>query len=61
MAARVNLLFGNWSEALRAAEKNLEWDKKHVGAMRIKAEALFNLCQFEHAMVLFYRGEVSQV
>ena len=25
----------------------------------IKAEALFNLCYFEHAMVLFTRGKVS--
>ena len=30
-----------------------------LGATLIKAEALYNLCHFEHALVLFHRGSVS--
>ena len=29
-----------------------------LGATLIKAESLYNLCQFEHALVLFHRGLV---
>ena len=27
-------------------------------AMVIKSEALYNMCHFEHALVLFHRGQV---
>ena len=58
MAARVYMLWGIWRQALDASQRVLKHDHKHVGAMLIKAESLYNLCQFEHAMVLFHRGEV---
>ena len=59
MAARIHSMWGNWSGSLQAAERVLEVWTCHIGAMLIKAEALYNLCQFEHAMVQFYRGDVS--
>ena len=37
----------------------LSMDKKNTKAIGVKAEALFNHCQFEHALVHFYRGMVS--
>ena len=33
-------------------------DGYNYKGIHIKAEALFNLCYFEHAMVLFHRGTV---
>ncbi len=29
-------------------------------ALLVKAEALYNTCNFEHALVLFHRGQVSK-
>ena len=29
-------------------------------AMVIKSEALYNMCHFEHALVLFHRGQVIE-
>ena len=37
----------------------LECPVTHNKARLVKAEALFNVCQFEHAMVHFHRGMVS--
>ena len=34
-------------------------DKKFLKAYIIKAEALFQICQFEHALLIFHRGQVS--
>ena len=39
----------------------LECPVTHNKARLVKAEALFNVCQFEHAMVHFHRGMVSKV
>ena len=33
-------------------------DKKFLKAYIIKAEALFQICQFEHALLIFHRGQV---
>ena len=52
-------MMGNWEEALKAAEIVMSKEPKNAKAMLVKAEALFNLCQFEHALVIFYRGRVS--
>lgn len=35
-------------------------DKKFLKAYIIKAEALFQICQFEHALLIFHRGQVSK-
>ena len=34
-------------------------DKKYLKAFIIKAEALFQICQFEHSLLVFHRGAVS--
>ena len=39
----------------------LSMDKKNTKATLVKAEALFNHCQFEHALVHFYRGMVIMI
>ena len=52
------MLLGNWKIAIQAAEMVLMTDGYNYKGILIKAEALFNLCYFEHAMVLFHRGRV---
>ncbi len=52
-------MMGSWEEALEAAEAVLVEDKRNIKAVFVKAEALFNLCEFEHSLVLFHRGLVS--
>ena len=47
---------GDWKYAEMAAEVVLDVDKYFVKAIYAKAEALYNTCQFEHALVLFHRG-----
>jgi hypothetical protein len=49
----------NWEKALASSEVVLAGNGKNIRALLVKAEALFNLCQFEHSMVYFYRGLVS--
>jgi hypothetical protein len=49
---------GNWENALEAAEDVLDEDKQNIKAIFVKAEALFNICEFEHSLVLFHRGLV---
>ena len=56
--AKCHLLLGNWKIAIQAAEMVLMTDGYNYKGIHIKAEALFNLCYFEHAMVLFHRGTV---
>ena len=57
--ARIYLLTNDWANAIAAAELALEINKKNIKAIGIKAEASFNVCQFERALVLFYRGMVN--
>ncbi len=49
---------GPRSAALQSSEDVLVENKRNLRAIYIKAESLFNLCQFEHAMVHFHRGWV---
>ncbi len=39
--------------------KTFKTTTQNIRALLVKAEALFNLCQFEHSMVHFHRGLVS--
>ena len=61
LLAKTYLLTNNWSLATQAAECVLQRDKMSTKARLVKAEALFNVCQFEHAMVHFNRGMVSYI
>ena len=55
--AKCYLLMGKWLEASKAADVVLKVDKKYYKALLVKAEALYNTCYFEHAAVLFHRGQ----
>ena len=57
--AKCHLMMGHWIEAMKAAEIVLAKDKSNVSAILVKAEALYNTCFFEHALVLFHRGKVQ--
>ena len=52
-------MMGNWTAALDSSQDVLEENKRNIRAIFVKAEALFSLCQFEHALVHFHRGLVS--
>ena len=55
--AEALLTLGDYRAALRAAETILCTRKQSIEAMRVKADSLFNLCDFEHALVTYYRGK----
>ena len=50
---------GDWKNACDSADIVLNEDKNYVKAIMVKAEALYNNTDFEHALVLFHRGKVS--
>lgn len=55
--ARCFLLMGKWEEASEMADTVLEENRCYVKALLVKAEALYNTCDFEHALVIFHRGQ----
>lgn len=57
LMSKCQLLLHNWPLASRAADMVLIRNKKSVKAILVKAEALFNVCQFEHSLVHFFRGQ----
>ena len=59
LLADIYLKTNDWVNATNAAEMVLKIDKRSNKARLVKAEALFNVCQFEHAMVHFHRGMVK--
>lgn len=59
LLAKCHLLRLDWISALETANKALDFNKKDVRAMVLKGEALFNVCQFEHALLYFYRAQVN--
>ena len=50
---------GNPNKARMLAEQVLEVDISNVKAIYAKAESLYYICDFEHAMVTYYQGLVS--
>ena len=58
LLAELYLKSNDWGNATHAADMVLQKDKKSTKARLVKAEALFNVCQFEFAMVHFNRGMV---
>ena len=59
--ARCYLFMGNWEYAKVCSELVLEIDPYFVKAIYARAEALYNTCQFEHALVLYHRGQVITI
>ena len=58
LLAKCHLLKLDWESALKSADTALNFNKDDVKAMIVKGEALFNVCQFEHALVFFNRAKV---
>ena len=56
--AKLHLSTGNYLKALKCAEKVLwqEEFKTSQTAIYVKSQALYNLCDFEHALIMFYQG-----
>ena len=52
---------GSWQNALDGAQEVLNDDKRNIKSIYVKAESLFNMCEFEHSLVLFHRGLVSKL
>ena len=47
---------GNYLSALKISGNILVKQKNNLKAIFLRAESLFNLCDFEHALVLYNRG-----
>ena len=50
------LALGSFNLAKVVANQVLEKHPRDTGALLVKGEAIFNCCEFEHALVTFYRG-----
>ena len=53
------LMLGQYTAAWKFAEIALVRDNTFIEAVFAKAEALYNTCNFEHALSLFYKGKVA--
>lgn len=53
------MLTGDYRQAIELAQKVLEMDRSYTNAIIIKAESLYNSCQFEHALLSFHKARVS--
>ena len=54
--SKCNLKLGLWKSALKDAEDVLAKDNNYVKAIFCKAEALFNMCHFEYALLGYQKG-----
>ena len=54
--SRCHLQLGDTESALKDAETALEDDKEFIRALYQKAEALYSMGDFEHALVFYHRG-----
>ena len=50
------LELGYFEQSKKLAKYVLRYNMKSIEAISIKAQSLFHTCDFEHAMVLFYKG-----
>ena len=53
------MLTGDYRQAIQLAQRVLEMDSRYINAVMIKAESLYNSCQFEHALLSFHKARVS--
>ena len=54
--AQCHLDLGAFETSKKWAEDVLKNDANYIPAVLIKGESLYNICDFEHAMVVFYTG-----
>ena len=57
--AEVELKKGNYPKALKTSGAIIRNEKTNLKAILVRAEALFNLCDFEHALVLYHKGNIN--
>ena len=57
LQAELELHTGDFKSALKTAGTVLRERKKSRKAIFIKAECLYNLCQFEHALIMYHKGK----
>ena len=55
--AEIELKKGNYPQALKTSGAIIRNEKTNLKAIFVRAEALFNLCDFEHALVLYHKGK----
>merc|ERR1711992_352817 len=55
--AKCHMMMGHWTDAMKACEIVMSKDKNNIVSIWVKAEALYNTCFFEHALILFHRGK----
>jgi tetratricopeptide (TPR) repeat protein len=57
--AKLHLDMGNYLKAFKCAEIILHPPgyKDSITAIYVKGQALFSLCDFEHALIMFYKGK----
>lgn len=56
LQAELEVQTGDYQAALKSAGTILRENKNNWKALFIKAECLYNLCEFEHALIMYYRG-----
>ena len=54
--AEIEMKKGNYQKALKTSGTILRMEKSNLRAIFVRAEALFNMCDFEHALVLYHKG-----
>ena len=54
--AEIEMKKGNYQKALKISGTILRMDKSNLRAIFVRAEALFNMCDFERALVLYHKG-----
>jgi hypothetical protein len=57
LQAELELVTRDFKSALKTAGTVLRERKKSRKAIFIKAECLYNLCQFEHALIMYHKGK----
>ena len=58
---KVNMMTGQYREAINLAEQVIDVDRQYVNAILVKAESLYNCCQFEHSLLSFHQARVSSI
>lgn len=51
------LELGHFEKSKKLAKFVLKYNNQSIDAIAIKAQSFFHTCDFEHAMVLFYKGQ----
>ena len=60
--AEIEFLLGEFSDAYKTAGRVVTRSNTNKWkAMLIKADCLFNMCDFEHALIVYHRGKIIKI